>query len=270
MRESAFLTFDKSVVSNNIASFYSLLGTWPGGALYSDAHFLWAYTGIPAPTFNGVVRAGGYSIDELQAFLHRLRTLAREKSVPVMWWDEPPVHREESLWLLEASGFQRADTVPGMALDLEHLPAPSLPEAVRVEAVATERQLAEWVTTWVESWKHPNAVGEAYHRVVRALGGGDQRQLTHYIAYLHDTAVAVATSFVADRVVGIYQVGTVDSARRLGIGGCLTAYALAGARDQQDAHTGILYASPLGYHVYQQLGFQEVCAIPRFVLRAGV
>ena len=80
--------------------------------------------------------------------------------------------------------------------------------------------------------------------------------MQHYVAYLEDRPVACATVFLGGGVAGIYTVGTVPEARRLGIGRAITL-----AARQAGYRYGILHASAAGLNVYRGLGFKEYCPI---------
>ena len=256
--------FDKATVMHNIVSFYTSLGSWSGGFSVQNPHFTWVYTGAPSPTFNSIVRAEHYTLDELNQFLQQIRATADKNKVPFMWWDDPATYRDLALQQLHSAGFVYADTVPGMVLDLERLRVPSEPARLRIDIVNSEPLLTDWVQTWTKSWGHPESLGTAYFQIMRSIGFA-KPALKHFIAYVDDIPVAVATSFSQEPIIGIYQVGTIEAYRKSGIGGYLTAYALSQAA-KQHFRAGILYASPHGYHLYQQLGFQEVCTIPRYKL----
>ena len=64
---------------------------------------------------------------------------------------------------------------------------------------------------------------------------------------------------------GLYNVATVEAARRRGIGAWVSAAALREGLGR-GLELGALQASPLGYKVYEQLGFREVCTLQPFRL----
>jgi ribosomal protein S18 acetylase RimI-like enzyme len=70
---------------------------------------------------------------------------------------------------------------------------------------------------------------------------------------------AVATALAHDRGDdrGIYNVGTLEAARRQGLGTALTALLLHGARDR-GARTATLQSTPMGERLYRSLGFRDL------------
>jgi GNAT superfamily N-acetyltransferase len=80
-----------------------------------------------------------------------------------------------------------------------------------------------------------------------------------YVGYARGEPVATSLGMLVDRSVGIYNVSTIEPARRRGYGTALTARAIAdGAAAGADVAT--LQASAMGRGVYERLGFRAVVA----------
>ena len=75
---------------------------------------------------------------------------------------------------------------------------------------------------------------------------------------MQDTPIATSALVLDAGVAGIYAVATLPEARRKGIGRMMSMRALLDAR-QQGYRVGVLQASAMGYPVYKQIGFREVC-----------
>jgi GNAT superfamily N-acetyltransferase len=94
----------------------------------------------------------------------------------------------------------------------------------------------------------------------RQIGLGDQTLWRHYLGRVHGEPVATTTLFLGAGVAGIYFVFTLPAARRQGIGAAITLAALREAQ-RLTYRIGVSGSSPMGYPVYQRLGFQEYCRI---------
>lgn len=84
--------------------------------------------------------------------------------------------------------------------------------------------------------------------------------MRNYVGYLNEAPVATAELYIAEGVVGVYVVGTVPKARRMGIGTAMTLAPLLEARSL-GYRIGVLGATPLGEGVYRKLGFEEYCKL---------
>jgi GNAT superfamily N-acetyltransferase len=85
-----------------------------------------------------------------------------------------------------------------------------------------------------------------------------ERFYTRYIAYQDGEAVATSALLLRAGVAGIFAVATIPRARRRGIGALLTLVPLLEAR-RRGYRVGTLQATPMGFPVYERLGFREVC-----------
>ena len=77
-----------------------------------------------------------------------------------------------------------------------------------------------------------------------------------YLAWLDRRPVSTVETSLQDGVLGIFGVTTVPDARRMGIGGAITAHAV---RDRAaDTDLAFLQSSRMGHDVYTNLGFRDV------------
>jgi ribosomal protein S18 acetylase RimI-like enzyme len=80
-----------------------------------------------------------------------------------------------------------------------------------------------------------------------------------FVAYRGAEPVACAMTLVSHRVAGVFYVGTVDHARRRGLGDALTRLA-ARTGFEMGADAAWLGASEMGAGLYRRIGFQELGA----------
>jgi GNAT superfamily N-acetyltransferase len=78
-----------------------------------------------------------------------------------------------------------------------------------------------------------------------------------FTAYLDEEPVAIAATFASHGVAGIYWVGTLKSARGMGLARKLTATAVE-AGLELGADIASLQASPMGKPIYSAMGFETV------------
>jgi ribosomal protein S18 acetylase RimI-like enzyme len=78
-----------------------------------------------------------------------------------------------------------------------------------------------------------------------------------FVAYLGDEPVACAMTLVSHRVAGVFYVGTVEHARRRGLGDALTRLA-ARTGFEMGADAAWLGASEMGAGLYRRIGFEDL------------
>jgi predicted GNAT family acetyltransferase len=88
-----------------------------------------------------------------------------------------------------------------------------------------------------------------------------------YVATLDGAPAAAAHARRHERLVGVFGVGTVERARRRGIGAAITSFAVLDQRDVADL--AWLEASVAGRAVYERIGFRAIGRSEVWVRRAG-
>jgi ribosomal protein S18 acetylase RimI-like enzyme len=145
---------------------------------------------------------------------------------------------------LEARGYTLDTTTRAMGMALDDL---------RVAPPELELDAPEWpaYVAWLESVGVPPGL----------LAGADPREFHLLIAR---GAVATALAFDLGDDCGIYNVGTLEHARRRGLGTALTARLLHDAR-ARGRRTASLQATAMAERLYAALGFRDLGRILEFV-----
>jgi GNAT superfamily N-acetyltransferase len=133
-------------------------------------------------------------------------------------------------------------------------PPPPPPPTLRIERVTNERQLDDYRTAVGRSFGIPRFIGR--HTFPKVPDRRGPRPITFLVGYDRAGApVATSAVVVAERVAGIYMVGTAPKARRRGYGAAMTWAAIdAGRADGAD--TAALNATAMGRPVYERMGFR--------------
>ena len=78
-----------------------------------------------------------------------------------------------------------------------------------------------------------------------------------YVGYTDGEAVTIGLGVRTGRTIGVYNIATIESARRRGLGAAITERVAAdGAADGCDV--AILQSSPMGLTIYERLGYRTV------------
>ncbi|MBW1820921.1 MAG: GNAT family N-acetyltransferase [Deltaproteobacteria bacterium] len=252
-----------AAIEENLFSFLPLFDLWPEAEVHDTPELLWFLTEIPFPLFNSLFRTK-LSPDDVDSAIDAAISRCKTNHVPMMWWTGPSAQPTDLGSKLIDRDFQQSDS-PGMAADLNVLPEnPEYPEDLVIKLVDNDEDLEIWCRVFSEAFGMPDFVGTAFFNFTRSLGYKTQRPYTCYLGSINNEAVAVSSLLLGAGVAGIYNVATLESARRKGIGAAMTIKPLLDARSQ-GYRVGILHSSEMGYKMYSSLGFQEYCKIFQYI-----
>lgn len=240
---------------NMVEAFASLAQQQPGGFLRRSGGVVVAATGSPIPLFNEVlpveddVGAGALieAVDAAQgaglSFLVQLREGVDEGLLPV-------VH---DLGLEEDADFSWP------AMILTDMPTEVvLPEGLRIVRVADQADFEEFVRSGVRPDLYATWLSQA---IV------DDPRWALFLGYEDGVPVARSMSFRADGVVGVYNVGTAEPARRRGYGWAMTLAAIMAGANAGCTHA-TLQSSAMAMSIYEAHGFRPLYRYRAFRWRA--
>lgn len=250
----------------NLARFVLQHSASPGVTAHDDETLAWVLTGIAEPFYNAVVRTR-LAPAEADAAIARLLAMFRRRSVPALWWVLPSSEPVDLGDRLEAQGMTYRGDGPGMAADLAALPElVPLPSGFAVERVSDVVSLMEWVRTNEEAYGAASQpVDLRYVQLESVLGFEKERPYQRYLGRMNGLPVATSALFLGAGVAGLYGVASLPAVRGRGVGSALSLAALRDAR-ALGCRVAVLESSPLGYSVYQRLGFHEICRLRSYLL----
>jgi len=153
--------------------------------------------------------------------------------------------RDEALRaLLEGRGYRLDETTRVMGMELRELCLP------RPELTLAAPHWAEYLRTFDLS--------------PELLRGADHVALHLVLARSNGASVAAALAFDCEGDCGIYNVATVEHARRRGLGTALTALQLHAARER-GCRTASIQATPMAERIYAATGFRNLGRILEYV-----
>lgn len=251
-------------VEANLASTMGLFGLSEKVEMHREPHMQWHMTDVPFPLFNGVLGLR-LAEEDAEAAIASLLVRARVRHVPFMAWVGPSDRPLDLSARLTRSGFVQTPPSPGMVLDLAELgPEPPAPEGFTIEAVTDGAALERWAHACVEGFEMPAFVEAPLLETLRAIDQTPDAPMRHYLGLLDGAPAAAATVSFGAGVAGVYNVATVPSARRRGIGRAITHRALEEGR-RAGYRYAVLQASPEGAPLYREMGFREVCTIDTYL-----
>jgi hypothetical protein len=143
--------------------------------------------------------------------------------------------------------------LPGMAL--HPIPATELPvpDGHEIRLVATDSGMDDHIRTAALGFGMP----EAMLRTLIRLDDWRRPGVSVYVGYTDGEPVTTGLGYRTGRTIGVYNIATVESARRHGLGAAMTVRV---ARDGLAAgcDVAILQASDMGRPIYERLGYRTV------------
>ncbi len=250
-----------AAMEENMNSIIYMMARWPRATVRDDAVIKWSITNVQFPLFNSIMgaRLAPGSVDTT---IQSIIAQAKSRNVPLLWWVGPSAQPPDLAKHLEQHGFVCDDQSPGMAIDLARLKGNRLAsEDLTVTRVSDMQSLKQWSDAMVIGFGMPDYTIEANYEFV---SHADWSNIFAYLGYWRGEPVATTLLILAAGVAGIYAVATIPEARRRGIGAAVVRAALLEAR-KRGYQTGVLQSSPMGFGVYQSLGFLEYCKFGQYV-----
>jgi GNAT superfamily N-acetyltransferase len=242
---------------NLIAVFAGLASRLPGGVVSRHAGLVGALTGFPAREFNQILVDGdGVTVGALTDALE----VARSRPAP--WVLHLREGLDDDVAALAADlGLVRSSpkpTMPGLALADARgvalgLGAKAAESGFRIVRAADETVVGDHARVVAEAFEMPE-------EAARFLLGDEpwlQPGIAIYTGYLDGVPVVAGLGARTGPTIGVYNIATVEAARRRGYGEAMTRRVIAdGVVD--GASAAILQSSTMGRKVYERLGFELV------------
>jgi GNAT superfamily N-acetyltransferase len=223
-----------------------------------DEDVLLYVSDLPLPIFSGAIAAQFEPGAEARRTGEVLDVLFAN-GAPFQWWSGPLSHHPEVTDIVQSRGLVSGGSAPGMHADLSTVTLPEPDPRVVVERCEAPEEVLEANEVFVAAFGIPTVFAQTFLDVWGAVPDGIQ-----LVARIDGVAVGAAAGIAIDGVMGVYNVGTLETARRQGVGRALTAELMRAGREQA-CHSSILHSSDLGYPVYQALGFEHVTDVHQHV-----
>lgn len=262
-----------AAVEENLFDLFRAMTVLPGSEI-EESNKLSRHLAFPTnPMFKGVwrTRLADGEVDE--AIDDTLAWFKSRNAPFLFWWTGPGTTPKDLGERLAARGLlsmegqaealargikQTALGAPGMVADLQRMNEAVLsevPPGFTIEEVQDEAALEDFKRVFVESYEIPDWAGQAWVDATRQLGIG-RTPWKMYLGRLGDQPVATNMLFNGGGVASVYAVAAVPSARGQGIGGAITLKPLLEARDVGGYRYAVLFATEMGIHTYQRIGFR--------------
>jgi GNAT superfamily N-acetyltransferase len=239
---------------NLLDTFTAAIGSSPDGFVRRGAGVAILASGLPVAFFNQVTIEDDRATPEAVA---GAVAVMRERGQPFV------VHIRQGIDdrfrpLMDDLGLvlpAAATPMPGMAL--HPIPARRTPPPAghEIRRVTDPKGMEDHIVTCAIGFDMPDSM-------LRVIVGPDtwRRPGTAvYVGYSDGLPVTTGLSFRTGRTVGVYNIATIESARRQGLGAAMTDR-LAADGAAAGCDVAILQSSAMGRSVYERLGYRLVVA----------
>ena len=246
-------------------AFFANLSSSPHFEVHVDPDMLWALTDVSDwPMFNSILCAR-LDPESMVAAIETAIARGRSRNVPIAWWIGPTTSPTDLGQHLASHGFARIGDMAGMAVDLRAVkPIPSSPPDVTITEVQDTESLKTWCHVSAVGFGMPDSANSVWLDTFTSIGLGPAVPFRHYLGWWEGEPVAASSLLLGAGVAGIYNVATLPSARRRGIGTAVTFAPLRKAQ-AMGYRVSVLQSSQMAYSVYRRLGFQEYCKIDLYL-----
>ncbi len=245
-----------AVTEANYTAYFEGFACLPQCEFQRDSEITWFISnGPPGDTVLHTQYPSERVDEKIDETLHMLKARAKKG-----WWQVLPSCQPADLaQRLQERGLVKTESRPVMTAALEVLEREKpLPGNVRIERVGDMAALHDWFIASAAGFeaKDEEAV-QIYFDAYAALGFAFDATFHHYVGYLNDKPVTSSTLLLAAGVAGLYDVSTVPTARRQGLGRAITVAPLLEASSRGYRYA-VLQSSDEGLNLYQSIGFRAL------------
>jgi GNAT superfamily N-acetyltransferase len=241
-------------IHDNWTNLLLLYGRTPQFELRKSDQLITLASGHKIRTFNRVMRTR-LSSSNADSKIQETIDYYASKDLPFLWHVYPGDTPDDLSQRLGNHGLNRSEG-RGMAMSIKNLKIPETPEGFTYQKVTTPEMFEVHARLLYKAYEFPESVQDWHTQATLSVGPRDD--YFNYLGFLDDEPVACASVLYSDGVAGIHAVATLPSARRRGIGAYISAVPLFEALDR-GYKVSILYASEMGFKVYERLGFVMYC-----------
>jgi ribosomal protein S18 acetylase RimI-like enzyme len=233
----------------------------PGMTVLDAPDMLLIDSGLPSDMFNIVCR-GNFAAETLDGRIDFAIEHFRSRGLPFAWWVGPGAQPPALPQALERHGLKQVESDLGMSAELHMVPDTlTQPPGLHIRRLTEPDELAAFASVLAVLFTPPDAAVRQFFARAAPLVSSADCPMRFYGGFLDGEMVATSTAFYHAGVMGIYNVATLEKARRRGYGTAMTHYALLEGR-REGYETATLQASEDGQGLYARLGFA-----PRAVFR---
>jgi GNAT superfamily N-acetyltransferase len=239
--------------ANYVDTFRSLARIIEGGEVLESGSVSLVATGLPAAPFNIAFVRG--PLADPDAELSRAVTRFQTRKLPFLIRFFVPTDPATSA-TAKALRLVDAPAQPGMAMS-NAVAAGTSYAGLRIVCARDGQTLQHHADVCARGFTiSPDIMGRLISPALLRM-----HDVEIYVGYVDGAPVTSSALFLNNGVAGIYNVATVDSHRRTGLGAAMTWHAVQRGRELGCQFSGLL-SSVMGQPVYERMGFRTITSYP--------
>ncbi len=252
-----------TALEENLWGLWKGFGRGPDSTLHERRDAVWFDTPITQLPYNGMPKFAVY--DDPDAVINEIFQHYRERGVPFFWLIHPSSKPEDLAARLNCRGFQEAERLPGMTMDLGLLPPREVARSdYEIREFRAEEELDALLELVAWRWEiAPDVAGHLRGLVSTFNVGKPGAQVRCWGAMQNGVPVSKIVLNLHSGSAGIYGVATKPGARGQGLAKVLVLEALHTAREE-GFQLGVLHSSPLAQPLYERIGFRPTADFSLF------
>jgi GNAT superfamily N-acetyltransferase len=249
---------DKRIVAAIEESWWELLqylSSTPWGRKYEDSQVKMAYT----KPFDGVVTAN-LNEKNIDSKISEITNWFSQYTKKIYWWLTPNMKPASLSEHLKANGFQHMRSVSAMAMNLKELDKTPSIEGLEIKKITNPQLMPIWSEVFLVGHGLGYMLDDG-SEMFDAIGLG--KNAIKYLGYYNEEPVSSSQIYFGDKVARLNFVSTMPHARGKGIGSAISLAALNEAKIH-GYKVAVLYATDMGYPIYDRFGFKDIFKIRSF------
>lgn len=254
------------IIEENIFANYKGLTQLLEGRFNENEETAWYNTGFKSHfRFNGVVRTKTRT-EALSRVVDPVLNEFLSQELPFFWvdWQDAGTPGLGDYLKSKDINFIYVPQTPAMFCELKKLPEQIHPQEVEIVHVQSPQQQTDWLNVMMEGFQEPEAARPEIQKYISRSVAQPKPLFDHFLTYWQGKPCATSSLLHANLASGIYNVTTLPSFRKRGLGRAATLYAMQFAK-KVGYRTCILFATPSGLPVYKKLGFEIVSSADLYI-----
>jgi len=222
-----------------------------------QSHWMRLVSGIQYPLCNSILNPR-LDAAEVDVQIEEAMMPFREQDLPMLWWLGPSAEPAELASHLTRHDLVEIHRAPGMAVELSAVPGIDTARVCDIRRTVTPRELDDWSGVFAEVFELPAEASAFFSEPYTVMAREQSHRFLQLIGYHDGVPVACGTAFIGAGAGGVYNIGTMPSARGMGIGQAVTTACLVWLK-KAGMQVAILHSSEMGFGIYERMGFQQFC-----------